>query len=119
MTEKIKLSKEQLKAKRIENLERARLLKKSGRPKGSKNKITEKKIINMLERLLEDKKTLTKVAEKNDISKDDLNKISNLIKTEQKPSRIELEKKFIENPEQDQTIKKEDEQKSFIDILFP
>ena len=59
MTEKIKLSKEQLKAKRIENLERARLLKKSGRPKGSKNKITEKKIILMLERLLEDKKTLT------------------------------------------------------------
>jgi len=119
MAEKIKLSKEQLKAKRIENLERARLLKKSGRPKGSKNKITEKKIVHMLERLLEDKKNLTTVAEKNDITKDDLNKISEVIKTEQKPNRIELEKKFIENQEKDATPKKEDDNKSFIDILFP
>ena len=52
-----KMTKEQLKQFRIENLKKARSMKKtSGRPKGSKNKVTDKKLVKMLERLIEEKK---------------------------------------------------------------
>ena len=104
-----KYSKEQLKQIRLNNLSKGRLGK--GRPKGAKNKITQKKIYNMIEKFLEQTgQTNTSEIVKNELKLDIKEKIDN--KVEKNPQiELPIQEQIIDNQIKENIIKKSDEQK--------
>ena len=103
-----KLTPEQLKQIRLNNLSKGRLGK--GRPKGAKNKITQKKIYNMIEKFLEQTgQTNTSEIVKNELKLDIKEKINNEV---EKNPQIELpiQEQIIDNEIKETVIKKSGEQ---------
>ena len=103
-----KYSKEELKQIRLNNLSKGRLGK--GRPKGAKNKITQKKIYNMIEKFLEQTgHSNTSEIVKNELKLDIKEKINNEV---EKNPQIELpiQEQIIDNQIKETIIKKSDEQ---------
>ena len=103
-----KYSKEELKQIRLNNLSKGRLGK--GRPKGAKNKITQKKIYNMIEKFLEQTgHTNTSEIVKNELKLDIKEKIDNEV--EKNPQiKLPIQEQIIDNQIKETIIKKSDEQ---------